>query len=214
MEICFGIIGLIIILWLRYLVSSNRKKSKGRGSSVFRSIIEVLLEYSSNGKKSKGRGSSVFRSIIEVLLQSSSNRKKSKGRGSSIFRSIIEVLLGASSNRKKPKVARKVESARRIKKRDIWIPQNENIIVAGRNIGGMIYSGYREDKKWEGQGDPVIDKTLSVARVGTGAGDRDLQPPLSYSTIDPKQRAAYLNWLRSGRSQKQNSAGYILRVWT
>ena len=128
----------------------------------------------------------------------------------SVFRSIIEALFGYSSNRKQTKVARKAESARRIKERDIWIPQNENIIVAGRNIGGMIYSGYREAKKWEGQGDPVIDKTLPVARVGTRAGDRDLQPPLSYSTIDPKQRAAYLNWLSSSRSQKQDSAGYIL----
>ena len=119
---------------------------------------------------------------------------------------IIIFLLRSLVSSNRNKVTRKAGSDRRIGAKDIWIHQGESVTVAGRNIGGMVYLGYREDQKRGSHGDPVIDVTLRVARIGLGIGNQDIAHYPSYCKINPKKRADYLDWLSSGRSDKQDSA--------
>lgn len=94
---------------------------------------------------------------------------------------------------------------------DLWIPQDKVVTVAGRKIGGMVYLGSRKDRAWEtyGIGDSVIDPNLPVARTGSDAGGSGMSYYPRYANIDPKERAAYLDWLASGRSAKRYGAGYV-----
>ena len=92
---------------------------------------------------------------------------------------------------------------------DIWIPQDKVVTVAGRKIGGMVYLGRRKGRAWGAYGDSVIDTSLPVARVRSDVGGSGMSYYPSYATIDPKERAAYLDWLAGGRSDRRFGAGYV-----
>lgn len=91
-----------------------------------------------------------------------------------------------------------------------WIPPGENAVVAGKSIGGMVYVGRPPSTgKYGRANNAYIDPALSVAsRADDLAGDGLHYWP-SYSTIDARARATYLEWLATGRSDTRYNVGYV-----
>ena len=91
-----------------------------------------------------------------------------------------------------------------------WIAPGDTVTVAGRRIGGMIYLGRSARREsLRGEGKAFIDAGLSVAKLGTDIPGETLPYWPNYSDISPQSRATYLDWLASGRADKQYGAGYV-----
>ena len=96
-----------------------------------------------------------------------------------------------------------------------WVKYGETAVVAGRNIGGMVYLGPGGGNRvFDTLGRPIADRpvivpTLPVARSGPDmAGDGMPYWP-GYRDISPHARAAYLDWLATGRSNRRYGVGHI-----
>ena len=91
-----------------------------------------------------------------------------------------------------------------------WVNYEETAVVAGRNIGGMVYLGPDQRRgglsaTWR----PTIVPTLPVAAsVPDISGDSMTYWP-GYSEISPSARAAYLDWLATGRSDRRYGVGHV-----
>ena len=91
-----------------------------------------------------------------------------------------------------------------------WVNYEETAVVAGRNIGGMVYLGPDQSRggfsaTWR----PTIVPTLPVAASGPDIS-RDSMPYWpGYSEITPNARAAYLDWLATGRSDRRYGVGHV-----
>ncbi len=84
-----------------------------------------------------------------------------------------------------------------------WVPSSESVTVAGREIGGMVYIGkhiIRNKNRIIGKSGAYIDPTLPVADGRVGQVDRWGYIWPKYHSISPERRAAYLDWLATGRS--------------
>ena len=89
-----------------------------------------------------------------------------------------------------------------------WVPSDESAVVAGREIGGMVYVG--RGRTLQGTPDnPFIDPTLPVAPTGDNVSGAAMPYWPNYSSIDPYSRATYLEWLAGGRSDPKYGAGYV-----
>lgn len=94
----------------------------------------------------------------------------------------------------------------------LWIPQNQLITVSGYQIdGGMIYVG-------EGLGsvrnpyspDPaLINPKLKVNNINPDHAGHSMTYWPSYNDIKPEARAAYLDWLSTGRKNPTAHIGYV-----
>ena len=102
------------------------------------------------------------------------------------------------------------KAGRRPRRPARWIESGRNVVVAGRNIGGMIYLGPapRRDS-WELAGNGFINPRLSVSKGGSDYSGESMPYWPSYSDISPRERATYLDWLASGRSDTRIGAGYV-----
>lgn len=91
-----------------------------------------------------------------------------------------------------------------------WIPSSGRASIAGRDIGGMVYLGRAPTVGQFGERDHAfIDPALKVsARERDPAGGGMLYWP-SYGQIQPVNRASYLDWLASGRSDPDYGVGYV-----
>ena len=89
-----------------------------------------------------------------------------------------------------------------------WVPADESVVVAGREIGGMVYVG--RDRSLLGNPDnPFIDPWQPVALKARDLHGAGMPYWPNYSTIDPRSRASYLEWLAGGRSDPAYGAGYV-----
>lgn len=102
------------------------------------------------------------------------------------------------------------KAGRRPRRPARWIESGRNVVVAGRNIGGMIYLGPapRRDS-WELAGNGFINPRLSVSKGGSDYSGESMPYWPSYSDISPRERATYLDWLASGRSDTRIGTGYV-----
>ncbi|MBC6427967.1 MAG: TerB N-terminal domain-containing protein [Cellvibrionales bacterium] len=82
-----------------------------------------------------------------------------------------------------------------------WIPADKTVQVAGRNIGGMVYIG----KKCR----LYINPSLQVSQTEADKNGDEMPYWPGYSGISPRCRAAYLDWLASGRSNASYNPGYM-----
>ena len=91
-----------------------------------------------------------------------------------------------------------------------WVNYEQSAVVAGRNIGGMVYLGpdLRQgalSATWK----PTIVPTLPVAASGPDITGDGMPYWPSYSEISPNSRAAYLDWLATGRSDRRYGVGHV-----
>lgn len=91
-----------------------------------------------------------------------------------------------------------------------WIEPGGTAMVAGRDIGGMIYLAPEQRKSGRGpMSRPFIDSRLPVLAEGSDLAGGGMPYWPSYSSIGPRARATYLDWLASGRSDRRYSVGYV-----
>ena len=113
---------------------------------------------------------------------------------------VAPVHLPTTSKRQRPS-ARAAE----------WLPVYSSVVIAGYTVnGGLLYVGGNLPAARPGGGrDPaLIDPGLAVGRAPDRSGQRLTYWP-GYGTILPNERAAYLEWLSSGRSNPRTPIGYI-----
>lgn len=93
-----------------------------------------------------------------------------------------------------------------------WVDKRTSVSHAGRQLGGMIYVGSAPIISWSygsGRCKAFIDPSLKVASSGADRDGASMNYWPSYSEILPICRAAYLDWLASGRSDASYNAGYM-----
>lgn len=91
---------------------------------------------------------------------------------------------------------------------NLWVPSGRDVAVCGYTVpGGLFYLGHL-DLNRSGPEPSVIDPTLPIAGP-TGCHERLMGYWPSYSSISPEARAAYLNWLSTGKSDPQADIGYV-----
>lgn len=93
-----------------------------------------------------------------------------------------------------------------------WVSLNETVSIAGRDIGGMIYVGIAPAVNANGYSEkckPFIDASLPVSSTAIDKAGAGMPYWPSYSAIPPQCRAAYLEWLRTGRSDSSFNVGYM-----
>ena len=93
-----------------------------------------------------------------------------------------------------------------------WVPPGEGASIAGLEIpDGMVYVA--DDLEpiggWSEREPALIDPTLPVARRNPSRDGGGMSYWPSYSEIPPECRAAYLEWLGSGRSDPNAYIGYV-----
>ena len=91
-----------------------------------------------------------------------------------------------------------------------WVSYGETAVVAGRNIGGMVYLGPEQRRgglsaTWR----PTIVLTLPVAASGPDISGDGMPYWPGYSDISPSARAAYFDWLATGRSDRRYGVGHV-----
>ena len=91
-----------------------------------------------------------------------------------------------------------------------WVNHEETAVVAGRNIGGMVYLGPDQRRgglsaTWR----PTIVPTLPVAASDPDISGDSMPYWPGYSEISPSARAAYLDWLATGRSDQRYGVGHV-----
>jgi len=97
-------------------------------------------------------------------------------------------------------------------KRDArWLRQGEAISIAGYQItGGMLYVGEALDSVAGYSPEPaLIVPSQPVARAHPDRQGQGMSYWPSYSGIEPRCRAAYLEWLATGRRDPDAYIGYV-----
>jgi hypothetical protein len=94
----------------------------------------------------------------------------------------------------------------------VWVRPGQSVAIGGYTIpNGMVYVGERlaAISEWRGAEPALINPRLPVdtARPDRGGGGMPYWP--SYSAIPPASRAAYLEWLASGRTNPNVAIGYV-----
>ena len=93
-----------------------------------------------------------------------------------------------------------------------WVRPGGSARVAGYSIdGGMIYVGENvvPVEAWQRCDPALIDPSLSVSRRNPDYAGNGMSYWPSYSRIPGECRAAYLDWLSSGRSDPDAYIGYV-----
>lgn len=93
-----------------------------------------------------------------------------------------------------------------------WLLEGQTIVIAGRDIGGMVYVGTPPQLTTRGFAEKCrayIDPALSVAPASTDPAGHGLSYWPGYSTISSVCRATYLDWLAGGRSDGTVNPGYM-----
>ena len=91
---------------------------------------------------------------------------------------------------------------------DLWAPAGKDVVVCGYTIpGGLLYLGHL-DLNRSAPEPSAIDPTLPIAGP-TSCHERLMGYWPSYNSISPEARAAYLNWLSTGKSDPQADIGYV-----
>lgn len=93
---------------------------------------------------------------------------------------------------------------------NFWVPADNTAEVAGQIIGGMVYVGRGlKAQRLNSPDNCLIDPKLPVARSEPDVEGRLMPYWPSYSQIDVRSRLAYLQWLSSGRKNKDFGIGYV-----
>lgn len=90
-----------------------------------------------------------------------------------------------------------------------WVESNKTATVAKRKLGGMIYVGTPpRDNQFNELDKAFIDPRKSVGKKGGEWDGENLPYWPSYSSISPRARGTYLDWLADGRTRLVNP-GYV-----
>lgn len=94
---------------------------------------------------------------------------------------------------------------------ELWIPFGKAIKHSGYTIpDGLVYFGRRLISITESEEEPsLIDITLPVDKTNPDINGNNIGYWPKYSQIHPACRAAYLEWLSTGRKDQMTNIGYV-----
>nr|WP_254721852.1 TerB N-terminal domain-containing protein [Kovacikia minuta] len=97
---------------------------------------------------------------------------------------------------------------------DYWVPVGETVKISGYEIPGMVYFG-EGLKMVRGYGvEPcLLRPNLRVSRKPSDYEKPPTAYSLSYTQMQPENRAAYLRWLAEGRCASQSLQWQYLAVF-
>ncbi len=93
-----------------------------------------------------------------------------------------------------------------------WLAEGQTIVIAGREIGGMVYVGTAPQLTSRGFSEKCrayLDPGLAVASSSSDREGHGLSYWPGYSTISSVCRATYLDWLADGRTDGSVNPGYM-----
>jgi uncharacterized tellurite resistance protein B-like protein len=97
--------------------------------------------------------------------------------------------------------------------KNAWVPPGESVTVAGQDIaGGMIYVGseMQSPRRYGRSADPaLIDPQLEARAKRLDRSGQHLDYWPAYADIPRSSRAAYLDWLATGRRDPGAAVGYV-----
>ncbi len=104
-----------------------------------------------------------------------------------------------------------VAGSKSVSSEDCWVPAGHERTVAGYSIcGGMVYVGKGLSSITGLRVEPaLIDPSLAVKRSSPDRSGASMTYWPSYSSISPECRAAYLDWLATGRRDPSVYIGYV-----
>lgn len=104
-----------------------------------------------------------------------------------------------------------VKESRSVSADECWIPHGREVTVAGYTIqGGMLYVGQGLSSITGLRVEPaLIDPSLPVKRSSPDRSGASMTYWPSYSSISLESRAAYLDWLETGRRDPTAYIGYV-----
>lgn len=159
----------------------------------FSGIFEVLSEMANNSEETSIKRQKNAHATKSTQINSGKTKPK---RFHEVTR---EVRLDLDSE-KRPKSVRGLTQ---------WIPKTENVRVAGRSIGGMVYVGSEPAiNSTACPNSAAIDPGKLVSRRADDFEGEGMNYRPSYSSIDPRSRSTFLNWLSTGRSDQRYNVGY------
>lgn len=94
----------------------------------------------------------------------------------------------------------------------VWVRPGQSVSVGGYTIpNGMLYVGtcLSALTEWRGAEPALIDPRLPVDAVHPDRAGAGMSYWPSYSQIPPGSRAAYLEWLAAGRTNREVPIGYV-----
>lgn len=100
-------------------------------------------------------------------------------------------------------------SAHSVSRHASWYPDTVGVTVAGYNLPGMVYVGRGLGSPKANPDPSLIDPSLRVDSRRPDREGKSLGYWPSYAKLSPGARAAYLEWLSSGRSNPRTPIGYV-----
>ncbi len=79
-----------------------------------------------------------------------------------------------------------------------WVPLGQTVEIAGKNVAGGVYVGDRLPALRAMNEPCLVDPSLPTTSRDAPIADPD-EATGPYRALDPSARAAYLDWLASGR---------------
>ena len=124
---------------------------------------------------------------------------------------LVRVLIRANSTLGIDKLAKPAERPTLPDGNALWIPPSRGVTVHGFEIGGLVYVGQRLRGLDIHFAEPaLIDPSLSIARSNMAVpSDGQIGYSPSYERLTPPVRAAFLNWLASGRKDPAAPIGFV-----
>lgn len=94
---------------------------------------------------------------------------------------------------------------------DCWVAPNQTVQVAGYDIPGMVYvgEGLAAINNYRAAETSLINPRLKVKRDDPDYEGKRMPYSASYGQMPPACRAAYLDWLSTGRQDSNVYIGYI-----
>lgn len=94
----------------------------------------------------------------------------------------------------------------------VWVRPGQSVAIGGYTIpGGMVYVGQRlaAIHEWRRPEPALINPRLPIDTARPNRSGDGVPYWPSYSDISPASRAAYLEWLASGRTNREVAIGYV-----
>lgn len=124
---------------------------------------------------------------------------------------LARVLIRAETTLRVDKPAESAKRPTLLDGNALWIPPCRGVTVHGFEIGGFVYVGQRLRGLDIHFGEPaLIDPSLSIDRWNMAVpSDGQIGYSPSYERLTPPFRAAFLNWLASGRKDPAAPIGFV-----
>lgn len=159
-------------------------------------VIVGWIAYKLFGRRSGGSGRDT-------------RRRRTQGSNGSIS---IEISTDSDSwsERGSPRNVDPVAEAREADR--LWVGAGDSFKVGSHDVpGGMVYVGKKLSpaRSWGDSEPALVNPSLKVAWQNPDRDGSEMSYWPSYSEISPASRAAYVEWLASGRSDPGANIGYV-----